>query len=101
MSGIDFEKWRADWEQQCRTEAAWEARLGSSSGGGAPPAGEEEEEAEEGEDPLYLQAVAAFLKDAADKARAEEVDAAQAIAAVKEMEAWEAEANAPFFIHDD
>jgi hypothetical protein len=54
MSGVDFEKWRAVWEQQRRAKAAWEARLGSTSGGGASPAGEEEEEAEEGEDPLYL-----------------------------------------------
>ena len=52
---------------------------------------EEEEEAEEGDDPLYLQAVAASLKDAADKAQAEEEEQAQAIAAVKEMEAREAE----------
>ena len=54
-------------------------------------AGEEEEEAEEGDDPLYLQAVSASLKDAADKAQAEEEEQAQAIAAVKEMEAREAE----------
>ena len=69
MSGVDFDKWRADWEQCRRDKAAWEA---STSWGGAPRAGEEEEEAEEGDDPLYLQAVAASLKDAADKAQAEE-----------------------------
>ena len=88
MSGVDFDKWRADWEQRRRDKAAWEA---STSWGGGPRAGEEEEEAEEGDDPLYLQAVAASLKDAADKAQAEEEEQAQAIAAVKEMEAREAE----------
>ncbi|KAK1663796.1 hypothetical protein QYE76_051955 [Lolium multiflorum] len=63
MSGGDFDKWRRDWEQQRVWKAAWE----ESSSGRAPRAGEE---AEEGEDPLYLQAVAAPMKDAADKARA-------------------------------
>jgi hypothetical protein len=64
-------------------------------------AGEEAEEAEEGEDPLFLQAVAASLKDEADKERAEEDEAAAAIATVKEMEAREAAANAPFIILDE
>ena len=49
------------------------------------------EEAEEGDNPLHLQEVAVSLKDAADKAQAEEEEQAQAIAAVKEMEAREAE----------
>ena len=88
MSGGDFEAWRADWEQRRRDKAAWEAR---TSYGGAPRAGEEEEEAAEGDDPLYLQAVVESLKIAADKARAEKEEEAQAIAAVKEMEAREAE----------
>jgi hypothetical protein len=65
-----------------------------------PRAGEEEE-AGEGEDPLYLQEVAASIKDVAEAARAEEDEAAQAIAAVKEMEAREATANAPFVILDE
>ena len=86
MSGGDFEAWRADWEQRRRDKAAWEAR---TSYGGA--AGEEEEEAAEGDDPLYLQAVAESLKIAADKARAEKEEEAWAIAAVKEMEAREKE----------
>jgi hypothetical protein len=101
MSGVEFDKWRADWEQHRRSKAAWEARIGSTSGGGAPLAGEEEEEAEEGEDPLYLQAVAASMKDAAEAARAEEDEVAQVIATVKEMEAREAAANAPFVILDE
>jgi hypothetical protein len=90
-----------DWEQQRRSKAAWEARIGSASGGVAPRAGEEEEEAEEEEDPLYLQAVAASMKDAAEAARAEEDEVAQVIATVKEMEAREAAANAPFVILDE
>lgn len=57
--------------------------------------------AEEGENPLYLQAVVASLKDAADKERAEEDEAAQAITAIKEMEAREAAGNATVIILDD
>jgi hypothetical protein len=45
--------------------------------------------------------VAASLKDAAGKAWAEEADAAQAIAAVNEMEAREVEENATVVILDD
>jgi hypothetical protein len=56
------------------------------------------DEEEEGEDPLFLEAVAASKKDAADKARAE---AAQAIAAVNELMAREAAATIPLIILDD
>jgi hypothetical protein len=48
-----------------------------------------------------LQAVAASMKDATEAARAEEDEAAAAIAVVKEMEAREAAANAPFVILDE
>jgi hypothetical protein len=41
------------------------------------------------------------MKDAAEASRAEEDEVAQAIAAVKEMEAREAAANAPFVILDE
>jgi hypothetical protein len=58
------------------------------------------EEAEEGEDPLFLKALAASLKDDADKKRAEEEDKAAAIAAVKEKEAREAEENATIIFLD-
>ena len=95
MSGPVFEKWRADWEMNRWSKAAWEA---STSGGLAPPGGEE---AEEGEDPLFLQALAASLKDDADKKRAEEEEKATAIAAVKEMEAREAEENTTIIFLDD
>jgi hypothetical protein len=64
----------------------------SSSSGGAPRADDEEEEAEEGEDPLFLEAVAA------DMARAE---AAHAIIAVNELMAREAAATTPLIILDD
>jgi hypothetical protein len=84
MSGGDFEKWQRAWGQERAWKAAWEG----SSSGGAPRAGDEEEEAEEGEDPLFLEAVAASKKEAADKARADAEEAAQAIAAVKELMAW-------------
>jgi hypothetical protein len=51
MSGGDFEKWRAEWERDRASKAAWAALIGSTSGGGSggdPRAGEEEaEEAEE------------------------------------------------------
>jgi hypothetical protein len=98
MSGPVFNKWRADRERNRRSKAAWEA---STSGGFAPPAGEEAEEAEEGEDPLFLKALAASLKDDADKKRAEEEDKAAAIAAVKEKEARDAEENATIIFLDD
>jgi hypothetical protein len=76
MSGGDFEKWRRDWEQQRAWKAAWQQ---STNGGGAPRASEEEEEEEEAEeeDLMYLQEVAASMKDATDKARAEEDEATQ------------------------
>ncbi|KAK1678682.1 hypothetical protein QYE76_039530 [Lolium multiflorum] len=54
-----------------------------------------------GEDPLYLQAVAASMKDAADKARAETEEAAQAIAAMEEMKAGEAAGTSRIVILDD
>jgi hypothetical protein len=100
MSGVDFEKWRRGWEQERAWKAAWEQRhtWEGSSSGGAPRAGDEEEEAEEGEDPLFLEAVAASKKEAADKARAE---AAQAIAAVNELMAREAAATTPLIILDE
>jgi hypothetical protein len=97
MSGGDFEKWRREWEQEHAWKAAWEG----SSSGGAPQAGDEEEEAEEGEDPLFLEAVAVSKKEAADKARADAEEAAQAIAAVKELMAREAAATTPLIILDD
>jgi hypothetical protein len=48
-----------------------------------------------------LEAVAASKKDAADKARAEAEEAAQAIAAVNELMAREAAATTPLVILDD
>jgi hypothetical protein len=72
-----------------------------SSSGGAPRAGVEEGEVEEGEDPLFLEAVVASKKEAIDKARAEAEEAAQAIAAVNELMAREATATAPLIILDD
>jgi hypothetical protein len=81
MSGGDFEKWRRAWEQERAWKAAWEG----SSSGGAPRAGDEEEEAEEGEDPLFLEAVAASKKEAA----------------IKELMAREAAATTPLIILDD
>jgi hypothetical protein len=84
MSGGDFEKWRRAWEQ----ERAWKAD-------------DEEEEAEEGEDPLFLEAVAASKKEAANKAWVDAEEAAQAIAAVKELMAREAAATTPLIILDD
>jgi hypothetical protein len=103
MSGVDFEKWRRGWEQEQAWKAAWEMKHApeGSSSGGAPRAADEEEEAEEGEDPLFLEAVAASKKDAADKARAEAEEAAQAIAAVNELMAREAAATTPLVILDD
>jgi hypothetical protein len=103
MSGTDFEKWRRGWEQEQAWKAAWEKKHtpeGSSSGG-APRAADEEEEAEEGEDPLFLEAVATSKKDTDDKARAEAEEAAQAIAAVNELMAREAAATTPLVILDD
>jgi hypothetical protein len=100
MSGPEFEKWCVEWERNRRAKAAWGARIGSTSGRGAPRAGEEEEEAEE-DDPLFLQAVSTSKKDAAEAARAEAEEEAAAIAAVKEMEAREAAARAPFVILDE
>ncbi|KAK1615923.1 hypothetical protein QYE76_021440 [Lolium multiflorum] len=47
MSGVAFEKWRAEWERERAAKAAWAARIGSTSGGGSggdPRAGEEEVE---------------------------------------------------------
>jgi hypothetical protein len=67
MSGANFDKWRRRWEQEQAWNAAWEKKHASeegSSSGGAPRAADEEEEAEEGEDPLFLEAVAASKKDA-------------------------------------
>jgi hypothetical protein len=80
MSGTDFEKWRRGWEQEQAWKAAWEKKHASegSSSSGAPRATDEEEEAEEGEDPLFLEVVAASKKDAVDKARAEAEEAVQA-----------------------
>jgi hypothetical protein len=71
MRGADFEKWRAEWERSRAAKAAWDARIESTSGGGsgeAPRAGEEEAEED---DPLFLQAVAASERDAAEAARVE------------------------------
>jgi hypothetical protein len=48
-----------------------------------------------------LEAVAAPKKEAADKARAEAEEAAQAIAAVNELMAREAAATTPLIILDD
>ncbi|KAK1553475.1 hypothetical protein QYE76_027259 [Lolium multiflorum] len=88
MSGPDFDKWRAEWERHRRAKAAWDAGIGSTSGGGAPLAGEEEE------GPLFLKAIEESLKDDTEKKRAEEEDLAAAIAAVKEAQLREAEADA-------
>jgi hypothetical protein len=85
------------WEQERAWKAAWKGR----SSGGAPRAGDEEEEAEEGEDPLFLEAVAASKKDAADKAQADAEEVAQAIAAVEELKAREAADNGGVIILDD
>jgi hypothetical protein len=103
MSGGDFEKWRRGWEQEQAWKAAWEKKHAweGRSSGGAPRASDKEEEAEEGEDPLFLEAVAASKKDAADKARAEAEEAAQAIATVNELMAREAAATTPLIILDD
>jgi hypothetical protein len=103
MSSGDFEKWRRGWEQEQAWKAAWEMKhvWEGSSSGGAPRAANEEEEAEEGEDPLFLEAGGASKKDAADKARAEVEKAAQAIAAVNELMAREAAATTPLIILDD
>ena len=92
------ESFRQRWEMECAWKASWDARYappweageGSSSGGGAPPTGDEEGEEE---DPLFLEAVAASKKDAADKAEAERKDAAHAVALVDEYKAREAEAE--------
>jgi hypothetical protein len=78
MSGADFEKWWHGWEQEQAWKATWEKKhtpKGSSSSG-APRATDKEEEAEEGKDPLFLEAVAASKKDADDKARVEAEEAA-------------------------
>jgi hypothetical protein len=88
MSGPAFDNWRAEWERQRRAKAAWNATIGSTSGGGAPLAGEEEE------DPDFLKAIEESLKDDAEKKRAEEEEKAAAIAAVKEAQLREAEADA-------
>jgi hypothetical protein len=105
MSDADFEKWRRRWEQEQAWKHAWEKKHAwegeGSSSGGAPRAGDEEEAAEEGEDPLFLEAVAASKKDAADKARAEAEEAAAAIAVVNELIAREAAATIPFVILDE
>jgi hypothetical protein len=103
MSGADFDKWRRRWEQEQAWKAAWEKKHApeGSSSGRAPRAADEEEEAEEGEDPLFLEAVAASKKDADDKARAEAEVAAQAIAAVNELMAREAAATTPVVILDE
>jgi hypothetical protein len=91
------------WRRHCKFSAAESRRAAweGSSSGGAPRAGDEEEEAEEGEDPLFLEAVATSKKEAADKARADAKEAAQAIAAVKELMAREAAATTPLIILDD
>jgi hypothetical protein len=89
MSSPEFDKWRAEWERQRRAKAAWNATIGSTSGGGAPLAGEEEEE-----DPDFLKAIEESLKDDAEKKRVEEEEKAAAIAAVKEAQLREAEADA-------
>lgn len=97
LSGGDFEKWWHAWENERAWKPAWEG----SSSGGAPRASDEEEEAEEGEDPLFLEAVAVSKKEAADKAQADAEEAAQAIAAVKELMAREATSTTPIIILDD
>jgi hypothetical protein len=102
MSGANFDKWRRQWEQEQAWKAAWEKKHtpeeGSSSSG-VPRAADEEEE---GEDPLFLEAVVASKKDAEDKARAEaEEAAAVAIAAVNELMAREAAATTPVVILDE
>jgi hypothetical protein len=103
MSGANFEKWWREWEQEQAWKAAWEKKHApeGSSSSGALRAADEEEEAEEGEDPLFLEAVAASKEDADDKARAEAEEAAQAIAAVNELMAREATATTPLVILDD
>jgi hypothetical protein len=88
MSSVAFEKWRADWERDRASKAAWAARIGSTSGGGSggdPRAGEEEAEAAE-EEAAFRRAVAESEKDAAEKARAEAEEEAAAITAVREFE---------------
>jgi hypothetical protein len=97
MSGDEFEKWRSAWEQERTWKAAWEG----SSSGGAPRASDEEEEVEQGEDPLFLEAVAASKKDVVDKAQADAEEVAQAIAAVEELKAREAAATAKIIILED
>jgi hypothetical protein len=105
MSGEAFEKWRRWWEQEQawkharEKKHAWEGK--GSSSGGAPRAGDEEEAAEEGEDPLFLEAVATSKKDAAAKARAEAEEAAAAIAAINELIAREAATTNPVVILDE
>jgi hypothetical protein len=56
---------------------------------------------EEGEDPLFLEAVAVSKKDTADKAQADAEEVAQAIAAVEELKAREAADNGGVIILDD
>jgi hypothetical protein len=95
MSGVAFEKWRAEWERERAAKAAWAARIGSTSGGGSggdPRAGEEEVE----EDAAFRQALAASEAEAAEKARAKAEEEEAAIAAVAEFEAQEAAARGPF-----
>jgi hypothetical protein len=87
MSGPKFDEWRAEWERQRRAKAAWNASIGSTSGGGAPLAGEEEE------DPDFLKAIQESLKDDAERKRSEEEEEAASIAAVKEAQLREAEAD--------
>jgi hypothetical protein len=103
MSGADFKKWWRRWEQEQAWKHAWEMKHASegSSSGGAPRAGDEEGEAEEGKDPLFLEAVAVSKKDAADKARTEAEEAAQAIATVNELMARKAAAITPLVILDE
>jgi hypothetical protein len=94
MSGGAFEKWRADWERERASKAAWAVRIGSTSGGGSggdPRVGEEE-----AEEAAFLQAVAASEAEAAEKARAEAEEEAAAIAAVAEFKAQETAARGPF-----
>jgi hypothetical protein len=103
MSGPDFQKWRSRWEQEQEWKLAWEKKYawdgeGSSSGGGR---GDEEEAAEEGKDPLFLEAVVASKKEAVDKAWKEVEEAAAAIAAINELIAREATDNIPVVYLDD
>ncbi|KAK1662263.1 hypothetical protein QYE76_050422 [Lolium multiflorum] len=97
MSGPKFDEWRAEWERQRWAKEAWNTSIGSTSGGGPPLAGEEEDE---DEDPAFKKAIEESLKDAAERKRAEEEDRAAAIAAVKETELREAEAEADGYIID-